>query len=174
MAANTPIVIVHQDSTSPDEGIVLGPSLTKITVSENPSQKVSFLKTIADETFWSFFPHCEKLVLLRTLTQLFCEEVMVRWSPLRDEKLFSKLETCATVELLAFRPLGLCFNSNLLSLCRWSVYCGGDKRWCHNPTSSKGSGRWRRTMKSEDWTNIHSVANETFNFVDLQTIFLSK
>ena len=128
MAANTPIVIVHQDSTSPDEGIVLGPSLTKITVSENPSQKVSFLKTIADETFGSFFPHCEKLVLLRTLTQLFCEEVMVRWSPLRDEKLFSKLETCATVELLAFRPLGLCFNSNLLSLCRWSVYCGGDKR----------------------------------------------
>ena len=29
MAANTPIVIVHQDSISPDEGIVLGPFCTK-------------------------------------------------------------------------------------------------------------------------------------------------
>ena len=44
MAANTPIVIVHQDSTSPDEGIVLGPFCTKSQCGKNHSQIVSFLR----------------------------------------------------------------------------------------------------------------------------------
>ena len=42
IAANTPIVIVHQDSISPDEGIVLGPFCTKSQCGKNHSQIVSF------------------------------------------------------------------------------------------------------------------------------------